>query len=293
MKTPCRIYKRQSPLGCFRKPVALLPSTGFVPSVGRLRFGSLFCAFALCFFWPGFSAVEDLVSLQEEVRTDTEDRSLAQDKALSVISAELVRGMLGRERYQKERKKIESRIISDKKRYILSVSSSPPSLGEDGKFVFTVTVKVSKKNLKQLLLKHNLFYDSQGSSCVLPVISFVSRFEGGKSLWSWWLEDKAPDPLLKSLASSFFDRLESRLIRRGFYFLHPLFQNLREGTPLYALPKKGSQAKDFKPLAGFYKCNIVLSGSVQSGAPPLSKKQGLSSVFSFCKPPALKKNPLR
>ena len=239
---------------------------------------------ALLSLCPYFVEAQDLVTLQEEVQTDTEDRSLAQNKALNIIAADLVKKMIGQARYQQNKDKIEGRIISDKKRYVLSVSSSAPDFGEDGKFISIVTVKVSKKNLKRLLLEHNLFYGSKGAFCLLPVISFALRFEEAESFYAWWLEDSAEDPLLRAFSSDFFELMESRLIRDGFYFLRPLFQKLREGTPLYALPKNSSKVKNFALLSEFYNCDIILSGGVESGAPPAQKKQGLSWALSFFQP---------
>ena len=164
--------------------------------------------------------------------------------------------------------------------------SSQPKLREEGGFVSQVKIKVSRENLKQLLIENNLFYSSQGSFCLLPVISFFSYLSDEKQNWSWWLKAHSEDPFLKKVSVLFFDQLSEKLISSGFYPLNPLFQNMYEGTPSVFLPKKGSfRVRSFTPLAEFYTCNIVLSGHIQFGGDSFNAgSSGLGELFSFFKP---------
>ena len=238
-----------------------------------------------------FSFLSDSVQAQnietiiEEVQLKSDSKQLAQKKALRKISREVVVEMIGENRYEEEKKKIEEYIIKNKNRYILSVRSSSPILQPKGGFSSTVTAKISRENLKNLLLDHNLFYSSEGSFCLLPLVSFSSYFSGEKKNYSWWL--KTPDETeissLKELAGSFFNLLNEKLIKQSFYVLNPVFRRMNEGTPLFVLPKKGRRIRNFVPLARFYSCDIILLGYVHFGAPLSSGAGTLSNLFSLNK----------
>jgi len=218
----------------------------------------------------------------KEIQLESDNRQEAYEKALNEISHELVIETLGENKYIKDKKRIEKYIIKNKNRYILSTQSSSPTLQDNGKFLFTITIKVSRKNLKKALLKHNLFYSSKGTSCILPMLSFSSYFTNKKKTYSWWLKSDQ-DSLLKQMAGSFFNLLSREFIKYGFYTLNPVFQKMNQGTPAVVLPKKYSQKiKNFIPLAQFYSCDIVLFGHVKIGQ--LSSDTSLTpSFFSFSK----------
>lgn len=244
-----------------------------------MRLLLFFCfVFGLC----SMSGAQGAETVIKEILTNSDSRQMAHKKVLNELSRELVREAIGTDRYQAELKRIEKYIIKNQNRYILSTRSSSPVLQDGGKFSFTVTVRVSKENLKNLLLEHNLFYASEGSSCLLPVVSFSSHWTETKKNYSWWLKDQdEPEKQLKQTAGSFFRLLSEELIKTGFYGLNPVFQRMGEGTPPPVLPKKSRQARNFVPLAEFYSCDIILLGYVQMGR--LSSRSSLTGLFSFSK----------
>jgi len=236
------------------------------------------------FFLFGFAQAQSVETFIKGVQSVSDSKQMAQQKALNEVSREVVVKMIGKEKYQKEKKKIEKYIIKNQNRYILSAQSSQPILQDDGNFFSAVTVRVSPENLKNLLLEHNLFYVSEGSFCLLPVVTFASYLNEEKQSYSWWLKGghKETDSLLKRMAGSFFGLLKKEFIKQGFYVLDPVFQKMAEGTPNRVLPQKSSRVRDFIPLAKFYTCDIVLLGYVQVGALPSTKSPSLlDSLFSF------------
>ena len=228
------------------------------------RLKALFFSFFLFYFAPA----DGLESLSKEVYINSDSKQLAQQTALNEFSRELVLQMIGQKKYEKERRKVEKAIIQNQNRYILSTRSSPPVLQEDGKFLSMVTIQFSKENLKNLLLEHHLFYAEKSSFCVLPLLSFALSFDGKKEIWSWQKknrEGQSPVPVLKNMTKSFFELLSRELIKTGFFPLDPVFQKMAEGAPSAVWPKKSSRARDFIPLAHFFRCDIILFGSVQAG----------------------------
>ena len=228
-------------------------------------------SFGFClsvFFLFSFVQAQNVESIVKEIRIKSDSRPLAQEKALNELSRRLVAEMIGQDRYQEEKRKIEKYIIKNRNRYILSTQSSRPALLDNGDFSFAVTIKVSKENLKNLLLDHNLFYASKGSVCLLPIVSFIDSFGSEEKSYSWWLkaQNGPAGELLKPMASAFFNMLSEEFVKQGFYALNPVFQRMAEGTPSTVLPKKSSRVRNFVPLAEFWICDIILSGYVQAGA---------------------------
>ena len=223
----------------------------------------LFCSFLL----SSFVHAQSVETIVKKIHLNTDSKQQAQAKAVNELSRELVIEMIGADKYRQEKQKIKSFITKNKNRYILSTSFSKPVLQDDGAFFSTVTIKVSRTNLKDLLLEHHLFYASEGSSCLLPVVSFVSYFKEEKESYSWWLKEEREQSkvLSKQLASSFFELLSEEFIKQGFYALNPVFQKMYESTPSGILPRKSSRVLKFVPLAEFYTCDIILSGYVQVG----------------------------
>ncbi|MCY4320880.1 MAG: hypothetical protein OXC37_00525, partial [Bdellovibrionaceae bacterium] len=203
-----------------------------------------------------------------------------QQKALNEISRTLVSEIVGEKRYEENKTKIEKSIIKNQNRYVLFISSSSGKMQENGEFAFTVTIKVSKENLKKLLLEHNLFYDSKGAFCILPVISFSSYFGEKMEKYSWWQDNQSIDKELKKIASSFFELLSEEFIKHGFYVIDPVFQRIQKGAPSFILPKKGKSIKIFLPMANFYVCDIILSGRIHTGKTSPVENKFFMNLFS-------------
>lgn len=241
--------------------------------------------FLFLVFLLNFAQAQSVETIVEEIQLKSDSKQLAQKEALDKISRDLVIEMIGEKKYKEEKKKIETYIIRNKNRYILSVRSSSPVLQDSGDFSSSVTVKVSKENLKNLLLNHHLFYNSEGSFCLLPLVSFSSSFSKTEKSYSWWLKNSSGQEsvLLKQMANSFFQLLSEELIKQGFYVLNPVFQRIAEGVPPSVLPRRGSRVRNFIPLAKFFSCDIILLGYVRSGSPSFSKTSTLTSLFSFKK----------
>lgn len=223
-----------------------------------------------------------LETVTKEVHLKTDSKQLAQKSALDELSREVVIDMIGEDKYNEEKSKIEKSILKNRNRYILSTRASKPVSQDNGDFSFMVTATVSKDNLKKLLLDNNLFYSSKGSFCLIPVVSFSTHFQSKEKTYSWWLASSGDkiDPVLQKMAVSFFDLLSQELIKQGFYLLNPIFQRMNEGTPSSVLPGRRSRVRDFVPLSEFYTCDIILSGHIQSGNLTSQRSSILSHLFS-------------
>ena len=223
---------------------------------------------------------QELETIVQEVELKTDNKKQAQQKALNDVSRELVMEMLGENKYKESKKKIEKTIIKNQNRYVLSVRSSPGRFQEQGKFAFTITMRVSKENLKKLLLENDLFYDSKGADCILPAISFSSYFGEKQKKYSWWLDEGTADLEIKNTAGAFFDVLSREFIKVGFYVIDPIFQRIKAGAPSFVLPKRGKKIKDFISMSNFYNCDIILFGRIHAGPVSEIESNFFSKFFS-------------
>ena len=276
----------------FKVKSVIPTSTGIQLKAQSLnRFSLIFILFYSVFILVSLSQAQELETIVKEVELEVDSKKLAQKKVLNEVSRTLVKEMLGEKKYTENRKQIEKSIIKDQNRYVLSISSSSGIFQEQGKFAFTVTIKVSKENLKKLLLENNLFYNSKGAFCVLPVISFSSYFGEKKDNYSWWLENETTDEKLESIAGSFFELLSKEFIKSGFYVVDPIFQRMKKGAPSFIMPKKGRRVKDFILMAKFYTCDIILSGRIHTGRASATELNFFSNLLSFKKTPVSKAYP--
>ena len=118
-----------------------------------------------------------------------------------------------------------------------------------------MTLGISIKNLEQLLIEHNLLFNSKGSLCILPIISFTIALNK-RETYSWWLEEEESG-LSKKLAKNFYKKLSFYSVKSGFYGMDPVFSRLNK-TQLF---QKGKTIR-VKDITDFFDCHIVLSGKI-------------------------------
>jgi len=221
---------------------------------------------------------QNIENVEIEIQTDEINRRLIIKKAINEVSRSFVQNFLGKDKFNIERSKIEKVIIKNQNRYILFTKMNKSLEQENGSYITKVSLGLSKENLKALLVEHNLFYASQGASCVLPIVTFKTDIKD-KSQYIWWNQSfEGTQTRSKNLAKIFYSSLNQELIKNGFYSVDPVFSKTYESIPKVFLPK-GRQAKHFKKLSQFLSCDIILSGSVQ--IQPNPKESFVIAEFSF------------
>lgn len=210
-------------------------------------------------FFSFSSLSQEINEIKIEIKTDSGDKKTAISKAVDQVSRETVEKFLGHEKYLKNEKIIKEDIISNQNRYILFSKSSEPVSQDDGKFLTTVTLGISDKNLERLLIEHNLLFNSKGSLCILPLISFTTVLDKKKT-YSWWIAENE-DNLNWNLAKEFYKQLSFYSVKTGFYSMDPVFSRLHE-VPVSIDGIKKEKTANLKALTDFFQCHIVISGKV-------------------------------
>ena len=128
-------------------------------------------------FFSSVSLSQNVERIEVEITTDEINRRLIERKALNDVSRSFVKNFLGEDKFNSEKLKIEKNIIKNKNRYILFTKTDASVEQENGTYLTKVHVGLSKDNLQSLLVEHDLFYTSQGASCVLPIVAFETKMK--------------------------------------------------------------------------------------------------------------------
>ncbi len=237
--------------------------------------------FGFFIFFSSFSLSQNIEQIEIEIKTNEINRRLIVEKSVDEVSRKFVKSFLGEDKFNSEKHKIEKNIIKNKNRYILFTKMNKSIEQKDGTYLTKIFIGLSKENLQSLLVEHNLFYTSQGASCVLPVVVFETNLKNKKNnkKYKWWKESFGKEKSLsKNLAKIFYTFLNQEMIKGGFYSFDPIFSRAYESIPKAFLPK-GSRTKHFMKLSKFLTCDIILSGVVKISQ--LQKDSSYLSELSF------------
>ncbi len=219
--------------------------------------------FGFFIFFSFHSVSQNVERMEVEIITDEINRRLITEKALEDVSRNFVKNFLGEDKFNNEKYKIEKNIIKNNDRYILFTKIGKSIEQKDGTYLTKVSLGLSRDNLQSLLVEHNLFYASQGASCVLPIVMFKTNIKKKEDKYKWWKQPfRKKENLTQRLAKVFYSSLNQELIKNGFYSIDPIFSRTYESTPKVFLPN-GNRTKHFMNLSKFLTCDIILSGTVQ------------------------------
>jgi hypothetical protein len=146
-----------------------------------------------------------------------------QDKGAQKISEDLIKELIGEDRYVKNKSLIQSKVLRFSNRYIPVVK--PGELQPSGQgFAMTMTARVSVKELKALLQKNSLLSENDNAPLVLPLISFIDKMDGKTFRW-WKPEEGVADKRRAFLVSQdrhFETALRAAFEKNNFYLIKAL-----------------------------------------------------------------------
>ena len=216
----------------------------------------VFAAALLGFFSPAAfpQEIQEIQEIQVEVRTEDGAKKAAIAQAAAQASREAVLDFLGQEKYNANLRAVQKHILANHNRFLLYSKSGAGRIQDDGRFLTTVTLGFSKKNLQKLLLEHNLFFASKGSLCILPLVSFAFSPPSG-SLSAGPAPGTQQAPLTQAPLSGLLSTAKNR--QEPYYFWReapPIFDRAEESGGGASLKKpgffSGLAAKAAKPASG-------------------------------------------
>ncbi len=185
---------------------------------------------AVCFSGPLWA--QEVLELTVEGVSQKEDKNMARqeifDKVINETSLNYIRDLIGAQKLEKNRTLIQNKVLKNSNKYVLFIKGTPlAAAAPDTKI--NVSLKLSIKNLENLLLEEGLLYKTEGPPRVLPFVTFVDRTQG--QTFVWWQERSTASPILMEVAGIFFRKLKDSLSKTGFYCMDPLKAPVALGWP--------------------------------------------------------------
>lgn len=183
-----------------------------------------------------------------------------QDQAAQKISEDIIKELIGEAKYLKNKSSIQAKIIRNSSRYIPFSKSSEATQEGDG-FKMSVSLKVSLRDIKQLLQSQSLLNENDTIPVVLPVIGWSDRV-GGRS-FQWWLPgDKNQQSFLLKEGRLFEDALRNAFQRNNFYVIKPIDSGLGASVPADFHSEKVASGEDAQFFAQYFNAPLLIDGQV-------------------------------
>ncbi|QLY27167.1 hypothetical protein [Bdellovibrio sp. KM01] len=182
-----------------------------------------------------------------------------QNQAAQKISEEVIRDLIGEDRYNKNKALIANKVIKLSGRYIPFVK--PSAITQEGEeFKMTVNMKVSMPDLKQLLQVNSLLNENDTVPVVLPVISFVDKVEGRNYRWWQNSSDKSQGFLIKQ-GRTLEEALRSSFQKNNFFVIKPVEAGLGTNIPA-SFQNERVAGEDAQFFAQYFNAPVLIDGQV-------------------------------
>ncbi|NUN04941.1 MAG: hypothetical protein HUU57_04180 [Bdellovibrio sp.] len=193
-------------------------------------------------------------------KTPQEAKKDIQDQASRKISEDIIKELIGEDRYAKNKALVTTKIIRNAARFI--PFSKPSALLQEGEiYKMSVAVKVSLRDLKQMLQENSLLNENDSVPVVLPVISWVDRVQGRS--FRWWLPlDRSQQGFLVKEGRFLEDALRSAFQKNNFYVVKPVDANLGANVPVDFQTEKVSSGEDAQFFAHYFNAPVLIDGQV-------------------------------
>lgn len=219
----------------------------------------------------------DIVEISQQGRSSSLSHNEArQEIFLSVIedvSSNLIKELIGEQKFIRNQSLIQSKIIKDSGKYVLFIKGENLHR-EDNETVMTAVLKLSRENLKKMLLNEGLLYQIDGPPKVLPMISIYDRVNA--SMYTWWAKpNEHEDSMLKSDLQKFHQHLKELMREKGFFVMAPVVNEFGTKVPTpYQVDRP--RKEDILFLAEHFQSAIVLQGQIVIG-----RDRSLNDVYSL------------
>ena len=214
-------------------------------------------------FSQGFAQQADLLErsfsgVSKETNPQTAKADI-QTQAAQSISEEVIRELIGDERFAKSKTLIQNKIIKNSARYI--PFQKPSAITPEGEgFKMSVVMKLSLRDLKQMLQDNSLLNENDTLPVVLPVISWVDRVQGRSYRW-WQPVDKTQQAFLFKEGRVLEEALRASFQKNNFYVIKPLEAGLGAQVPSNFQAEKIS-SEDAHFFANYFNAPVMIDGQV-------------------------------
>ncbi|AHI05940.1 hypothetical protein BDW_07200 [Bdellovibrio bacteriovorus W] len=212
----------------------------------------------------GFTQQGELVDRSfagsSKAKTPQEARKEIQDEAAKAVSEEIIKDLIGEERFSKNRSVIQNKVIKNSAKYI--PFSKPSQLQQkDEEFSMSVEMKVSLRDLKQILQDNALLSSTDDIPVALPVITIVDRVQGKSYRW-WNPSEREDQAFLTKEGRVLEDGLRTAFSKSNFYVLKPIEASLGNRIP-NDFKNDRVNADDAQFLSQYFSAPLLMDGVIQ------------------------------
>lgn len=197
--------------------------------------------------------------VSKEVNPESAKRDV-QEQAAQKISEDIIKELIGETKFLKNKNLIQSKIIKSASRYIPFFKPSDV-IQEGDTFKVSVALKVSLKDLKQLLQMNSLLNENDAIPVVLPMITWTDRVQSRS--YSWWIPSEGNNQgfLLKE-GRLFEQALRNSFQRSNFFLIRPIEENLGLSVPPDFQNDKVSAGEDSQFFAQYFNAPLLIDGQM-------------------------------
>ena len=208
-------------------------------------------------------SAQGLIDLKINGRAEDVPRSNAKSeifkRVIEDVSLENIASLIGEEKAERNKEIILNKVIKNSGKYILSTRGGKVNTVNNG-YEMEVDLKLSLKNLRDILLQEGLLYQLEGPPKLLPVVRVIDRVNA--NAFSWWAERPTRgNAFVRSALNSFQTDIKEELMKIGFYGMYPTKGNFG-GTVPEAYRVQSPQKGDLLFIGEFFKSSVVLKGDI-------------------------------
>jgi hypothetical protein len=220
----------------------------------------LLLAFSVSAFSQGTDLLDRNFSGTSKEATPQAARRDIMEQAYENVSEDVIKDLIGEERYSRNKSVIKAKILRNAARYIPFSKPTEPALDPAG-FKMSVALRLSLKDLKTLLQDNGLLNENESTPIVLPVVNFVDHV--GLRSFRWWQNrDQGAKGLLVTMGKQFENSLRGGFQKNGFYLLKPQESNSALDIPV-AFQNEKLNPEDSQFLGQFFNATVLLDGQVR------------------------------
>lgn len=163
--------------------------------------------------------VERVIEVQTSEKNPTAARAQLMNSAAEKVSETLIKEIIGEAKYSKNRALIQGKILKKSASFLPFSKAGELASTEEGHRM-SVTVRANLGILQGLLLENGLFYDTESTPSVLPVVKWNDRVHS--KTYGWWMGPADPAKAFLSKESRQLENaLQEAFLKSGFYIIRP------------------------------------------------------------------------
>ncbi|MCB0412763.1 MAG: hypothetical protein KDD50_00415 [Bdellovibrionales bacterium] len=179
------------------------------------------------------------------------------DKVIEEVSLEYTKNYVGESKANRNITVIKNKIIGQSGKYISYIKGE--NLRREGsEFVMDVALRISLKDLKDILLAKGLLYQLDGPPKILLMVQFLDQVN--LKSFAWWSSDE--DGYLKNemkdINSIFFEKLKDK----GFYSFSPIKRKFYHSLP-EVYRKEEVLPEDILFVGDYFKAQVAIHGQIK------------------------------